>query len=89
MASLRPFLSQANGEEGLEADPSSTPVPQLSRRELEVLRLLACGTKTAQIAESLGISPITARNHITNLLSKLGAENRLQAVLYASQRRLI
>ena len=70
-------------------DPRPPPVPALSRRELQVLQLLASGLGTRQIAENLGVSPITARNHITHVVSKLGARNRLQAVLYASRRRLI
>ena len=75
----------------LAADPDTrpTPLPALSRRELEVLQLLASGLGTRQIAENLGVSPITARNHITHVVTKLGARNRLEAVLYASRRRLI
>lgn len=65
------------------------PQPSLSRRELQVLQLMACGLGTADIAEQLGISRITARNHITHVLSKLGARTRLQAVLLASQRGLV
>ncbi len=72
-----------------QPDPCPTPLPALSRRELQVLQLLASGLGTHQIAENLGVSPITARNHITHVVSKLGARNRLEAVLYASRRRLI
>lgn len=72
-----------------QPDPRPTPLPALSKRELQVLQLLASGLDTRQIAEDLGVSPITARNHITHVVSKLGARNRLQAVLYASRRRLI
>ncbi len=71
------------------SDPRPTPLPALSKRELEVLQLLASGLDTRQIADNLGVSPITARNHITHVVSKLGARNRLEAVLYASRRRLI
>lgn len=82
---------------GLEAGPGGrtvldtrrTPAPPLSRRELQVLHLLASGLDTDQIAQHLGISPITARNHITHLVAKLGARNRLQAVLQASRRGLV
>ena len=72
-----------------QPDPRPTPLPALSRRELQVLQLLASGLGTHQIADNLGVSPITARNHITHVVSKLGARNRLQAVLYASRRQLI
>lgn len=88
MASLRQFVFEELNTPA-EADPAPTPLPQLTRREMEVLRLLACGLTTHQIAESLGVSSITARNHLANLLAKLGAKNRLQAVLFASQHQLV
>lgn len=72
-----------------QPDPHPTPLPALSKRELQVLQLLASGLGTRQIAENLGLSPVTARNHITHVVSKLGARNRLEAVLYASRRRLV
>jgi DNA-binding NarL/FixJ family response regulator len=84
-------ISPEPGEDGAEglAGPRPAPAPALSRREMEVLRLLAVGMSTAHIARHLGISPITARNHVTHVVSKLGAQSRLQAVLYASRRRLV
>ena len=56
---------------------------RLSPRELEVLRLVSLGRGTVQIAEELGISPHTVRNHVRNLRYKLGADNKLAAVLTA------
>lgn len=90
MTALKQYLAEddGTGEVGSQ-EPSPTPLPRLTRREQEVLRLLASGLNTGQMAESLGVSPITARNHITSLLTKLGVENRLQAVLYASHHRLV
>jgi DNA-binding CsgD family transcriptional regulator len=76
-----------NGDELV--DSHLPPTPALSRRELQVLQLLAAGMETEQIGGQLGVSPITARNHISRLVTKLGVRNRLQAVLYASQRKLI
>lgn len=78
------------GEEGqLETSPYPPPSPPLTQRELEVLRLLASGVPTEDIATSLGVSRSTARNHIESILAKLGVHSRLQAVVYASQHRLI
>lgn len=77
------------GDGGPVPDPSIGPRPHLSARETEVLRLLACGMTTAEIAEALCISPTTVRNHVNRVLAKLGVNNRLQAVVYASQLRLI
>ena len=90
MESLREIESLPEGEPEQDPDePRPTPVPPLSRREMQVLQLMAVGLSTRDIADHLGVSPITARNHITHVISKLGAGNRLQAVLYASRRRLI
>jgi two-component system, NarL family, response regulator LiaR len=58
-------------------------VDTLSARELEVLRLVARGLENAQIAEQLFISPRTAKNHLSNVLAKLGMSNRVQAAIYA------
>jgi DNA-binding NarL/FixJ family response regulator len=69
-------------------DPSS-PMPAITRREAEVLRLLACGLSNAKIAEALGISATTSRNHIEHLLAKLGVHSKLEAVVYAAQRGLV
>ncbi|MFQ5700443.1 MAG: LuxR C-terminal-related transcriptional regulator [Acidobacteriota bacterium] len=65
------------------------PLRTLTARELEVLRLMADGTSTEAIADSLFISKVTVRNHIQNILRKLGAHNKLQAVSRALQYRLI
>ncbi|TAJ31549.1 MAG: response regulator transcription factor, partial [Nitrospirae bacterium] len=65
------------GSEGPEprADqlPEVTTALPLSEREREVLYLLASGTNTKSIADSLCISPATVRNHIQHILEKLGA----------------
>lgn len=68
-----------------EAD---SPGP-LTPREREVLKLLAAGADTRCAAERLGVSPATIRNHVQNMLGKLGVHSRLQAVAYASARGLL
>jgi two-component system nitrate/nitrite response regulator NarL len=55
----------------------------LTKRQLEVLRHLAEGKSTDEIAADLAVSRATARNHIANLLAALGAHSRLQAVVIA------
>ncbi len=70
---------------------ASSPVPQaaeairseLSEREVEVLTLIANGKDNAEIAAELHISPKTVKNHISNILTKLQVENRIQAAVYA------
>lgn len=86
---LMQFLEESSLNETSNAGASPPPMPRLTRREQEVLGMLSLGLKTRQIAESLGVSPVTARNHISGLLRKLGVENRLQAVLFASQHRIV
>ena len=55
----------------------------LSARELEVLHLLARGASNQEIAKSLVITADTVTRHVSNILSKLGARNRTQAVTRA------
>ena len=62
---------------------------QLTRREREVLRLIAEGLTGKQIARALGISERTVTFHTTALLRKLGADTRAQAVALAAQRGLL
>src|SRR5262249_19808099 len=59
--------------------------PQLTRRETEVLRLVAKGLTYRQIAERLVLSVRTVQNHVQNTLSKLQLHNRAQLVRYAME----
>jgi PAS domain S-box-containing protein len=61
----------------------------LTDREHEVLNLLVQGLGTRDIAQLLTISPSTARNHIQNILRKLGVHSRLEAVVYTLQHGLV
>jgi DNA-binding NarL/FixJ family response regulator len=61
----------------------------LTAREIEVLGELAAGTSTEALAESLVISRHTVRNYITNILTKLGAHSRLEAVAIAIREGVI
>ena len=75
----------------LERVRATTPNPELaasiratlSRRELQVLRLLAGGRDNVEIGRELVISPKTVKNHISSILAKLHVENRVQAALLA------
>ena len=70
---------------GLLNGPSgpSRPFPELSDREIEVLDLIAAGTKNADIARRLYVSPKTVRNHITNIFAKLHVDDRSEAIVRA------
>jgi DNA-binding NarL/FixJ family response regulator len=61
----------------------------LSARELEVLRLMAAGHSTNDIAATLNLSVHTTRNHVRNLMSKLDVHSRLDAVVTAARAGLI
>ena len=61
----------------------------LTRRELEVLRLMTFGVNTAAAAEQLHVSPATIRNHVQNILGKLDVHSRLEAVAYANKHRML
>jgi DNA-binding NarL/FixJ family response regulator len=67
---------------------ADTPRPELTSRELEVLRLLGVGATNKGIASQLGISERTARSHVSSILAKLGLTSRTQAALWASREGL-
>lgn len=60
-------------------------VDELTKRESEILELIAEGYDNGQIAELLSISPKTVRNHVSNIYSKLQVKNRAQAIVSARQ----
>jgi PAS domain S-box-containing protein len=62
---------------------------ELSGRELEVLRRLASGASTGDIASRLSISPRTVRNHVQHVMSKLNVHSRLEAVALALRHGLL
>lgn len=69
------------------AGPASGEV--LTRREIEILELVATGASTHGIAERLHVSPATVRNHVQNILGKLGVHSRLEAVAWATRHRML
>ena len=62
---------------------------ELSSREIDVLHLVGSGNANKQIADKLAIGETTVKNHISNILSKLGANDRAHAVTIALQRGII
>ena len=61
----------------------------LSNREIEVLRLIAAGNANKEIAAQLGLAEDTVKRHVTNILSKLGANDRTHAVTMGLKRGII
>jgi DNA-binding CsgD family transcriptional regulator len=71
------------------ADRAAVSGSRLTPRQREVLALLADGASTTQIASTLGLAEETVRNHIRQLLRRLGVHTRLAAVAYARREGLI
>jgi DNA-binding NarL/FixJ family response regulator len=97
---LSAVRSAARGELVIRSDEFSSLLGQLRKtpaqkthlltaRELGVLQMLGRGHSTEVIAEELFISINTVRNHIANILSKLGVHSKLEAVAIAARERLI
>jgi PAS domain S-box-containing protein len=82
-------FSLLRGDGSAAASPVFQPAEAMTSREQDVLHLLATGASTEAIAAKLGISPVTARNHINNLLAKLGVHSRLEAVTIALKNGVI
>jgi len=73
----------------LTAATDESETPQLSERELEVLRLLAKGMTNKDVARELFISQATVKSHVENILRKLGAADRAGAVAEGFRQSLI
>lgn len=73
----------------LEALRTDATPDGLTRRELEVIRLLAAGLSNREIGAQLFITANTAANHVRSILTKTGTTNRTQAARYAADRQLL
>ena len=70
------------------AEPARTGPAGLTARETEVLRLVAQGKNNSEIAEELFISLNTVTRHMTNVFTKTGTANRVEAAVYATRHRI-
>jgi DNA-binding NarL/FixJ family response regulator len=90
---LQPALTAALMEGArahpLPAAPEPVLVEPLTPRETEVLRLMAAAYTNREIAEALGTAEGTVKIHVSNILAKLGARDRTQAVLRALEGRVL
>jgi two-component system, NarL family, response regulator DegU len=86
-AVIHPTLTRAFIEEAQYVD--SRPETPLSRRESEILQMVAYGATTKEVAHKLGISPHTVKTHLERIFEKLGANDRAQAVAIALRRGLV
>ena len=75
---------------GLLAGPQAAErLPTVTKREREILRLLADGMRNEEVAQQLSISPLTVRTHVKNAMQKLEADTRTEAVAKALRDSLI
>lgn len=89
---VKPAVSQRllKGLENMHTDFSSLDRPDpLTERETEILRLMAGGYSNKEIANSLGVAEGTVKNHVSNILSKMGVRDRTRAVLKAFELNLL
>lgn len=94
------ILKPVDQDRGVDAVPTveTTPlgrdsldarVRRLTQREIEVLRMMAGGHSSHDIATRLRISPLTARNHIQNILEKIEVHSKAEAVAFAFQKKVV
>ena len=85
----RPTLAPEAAEVLIKAATESPEEDGLTRRELEILKLMVAGQSNPDIAEKLFVSRSTIKFHVSNILMKLGAATRTEAVAIALQRKLV
>jgi DNA-binding NarL/FixJ family response regulator len=88
-AITRQLLDQVGRRLPAAVDRTPDALAQLTEREQQVLRMLAAGLANAEIADALVVSEATVKSHVSNLLGKLGLRDRVQAVIFAYESRLI
>ena len=91
---LSPHLTRTLVDAVREQSPDDLPerrrrLSRLTDREREVLAALASGWSHTEIAERLSIAPTTVKTHISNILTKIGAHARVQAVVFAYETGLV
>jgi DNA-binding NarL/FixJ family response regulator len=86
-AVIHPSLTKAFIEEVQLVD--RRPEAPLSKREAEILQMVAYGATTKEVAHDLGISPHTVKTHLERIFEKLGANDRAQAVAIAIRKGIV
>lgn len=86
---IQPSLIPLLNSKMIDRDKDSIKIEQLTKREMEVLKLLAFGMYNKEVAESLEISERTVKNHVSNIFKKIGVTDRTQAAVFAIRNNLI
>ncbi|MEP7074880.1 MAG: response regulator transcription factor [Acidobacteriota bacterium] len=85
----RPKLVEVAVEGPFERDDEAVKRVGISKREFEVLELIAAGLSNQEIADRLFVSTSTVKSHVSNVLAKLDASRRTEAVVRAKELRII
>ena len=86
---IQPDLIPALNSKMIEKDSDKDKIDSLTKREFEVLKLLAVGMYNKEIAEKLNISERTVKNHVSNIFKKLEVTDRTQAAVFTIRNNLI
>lgn len=86
---IQPSLIPYFNKKLIEKDNDKTKIEELTKRELDVLKLLAVGMINREIGVQLKISERTVKNHISNIFTKLGVNDRTQAAVFAIKNNLV
>lgn len=82
-------LAQLMNSKKMQKNVDSEKIDSLTKRELEVLKLLAVGMYNKEVAQNLAISERTVKNHVSNIFKKLEVTDRTQAAVFAIRNNLI
>lgn len=86
---IQPSLIPVLNSKMIDRDKDQIKLENVTKRELEVLKLLAVGMYNKEIAEKLDISERTVKNHISNIFKKIEVTDRTQAAVFAIRNNLI
>lgn len=86
---IQPSLIPALNSKMIEKDKDGVKIDNLTKRELEVLKLLAVGMYNKEVAEKLDISERTVKNHVSNIFKKIEVTDRTQAAVFAIRNNLV
>jgi len=87
---VAPEMTRALIAEFARTNPTTPrPMPALTARESQTLLLVARGLSNVEIANRMSVSESTVKTHVGNLLTKLGCRDRVQAVVYAYEHRVV
>ena len=86
---IQPSLIPALNAKMIETNKDAEKIKNLTKRELDVLKLLAVGMYNKEVGKRLEISERTVKNHVSNIFKKLGVTDRTQAAVFAIRNNLV